>query len=690
MNGSRLLNPPYLAIIALFSAVVFALFAIEALRSQYFEHHGEDKSYFIDTRHFPIFRLDDQTLRIVVKSNKLYSLTERGEFTFGVHKYKSANISDAPDGAIVQIYADDALIAQEALNPYADKSFPYIEDGFTKNLEIKFAIPKGTQTLAIEFLPNENSALDVIAPIKLKAHRANALGCAAALIALLAFIASFIALACVVIRRYSNPAFTRKIYDYFYSEKCALFIYRLAVASLILSVAYFIMISADFTINLEGRFHLPMSLNDFFLYHEPRYDGRFFPLANTDYNLLRFLPYGYSAQGFYFINLVTFIVTICAIIHLLKQSDRDKIASRYINAFFLILILLAFNRSIKVFMEIIYPERLLSATVVIFMLLLKKALDGDKIVWFATAALTALYATYQKEIMFGVFIVLALFMLLLAPKTKNRIIFSAVLIVNGAVFLLVYYWTTLSVSTHVYASNRRVEIYDYAVFFAKNWLFIILFVFFVVRGWFVAVKRDRARTFYDATLFASCAFVCAYLVLAKADWGKAIDLPRAYYYYAPAALMFIPSLIYWSKYLYFNKRYALFWTIAIVLLLSCRIFSLDEEIEARRNNRDFVAALNAYTKLGKRAILIEDGGIHDWQLSHLLGYAKYLNSKAHMLTDETQNVNIELRPSSDPIDYNAVYIVLGADINASFVGFKPILRAKAYGTGPFTAYVYDQ
>ncbi|MDR0664433.1 MAG: hypothetical protein LBF86_02780 [Helicobacteraceae bacterium] len=679
------LNPIFLIIIAVCSGAIFALYAIETLSAQYFEHN-KSKSYFIDTRNFPPLRLDDETLRIIIKSNKIYSFPKRGEFTFGVYKYRNVDLlsSEAPDGVVVKIYADDNLIAQETLNPYADKSAPYIEDGLAKNYDIKFDIPEATQTLIIEFLQNKNNNLDIIAPAKLKAHKANALGSVVASIALLSFIASIIALVFAAIRRRSSNQTIQKIYDYFYDEKKALFVYRSALVILILFVAYFIMVSAGFTFNQEGRFHLPISLDDLFLYHTPRADGRFFPLANTDYNLLWFLPYGFSSQGFYFINLITFIATICAMTYLISQSDKDKIASRYINAFFLIVILLSLNRSIKAFMEIIYPERLLSLTIVIFLLLYKKAYDSDKIAWYVAALLTAIYATYQKEPMFGVFIVFALFSFLFAPKTRNRVAFNAALIINGAIFLLIYYWTTIKLTTSFYRIDENaVTLSEHAALFAKTWLFIILFIFSAVRGWFITVKKDRAHLFYDATLFAACAFVCAYLILGF------LNLPRAYYYYAPVAFMFAPSLICWSKYLYFNNRRALFWSIAIALLLSCRVFSLDDEIEARRKNHDFIVALSAYAKLDKRLIVINDDAKYDWQISNLVNLAKYINSKTYALKNKTREINIERLSSSDPIDYDAVYVFLG-DINARFTGFRPILTAKASGIGPFTAYIYDE
>jgi hypothetical protein len=273
------------------------------------------------------------------------------------------------------------------------------------------------------------------------------------------------------------------------------------------------------------------------------------------------------------------------------------------------------------------------------------------------------------------------------PKTKKQTTFNIALIINGAVFLLIYYFTTIAITERSYASGRALyEPSEYAAFFAQNWLIIILFVFSAIRGWYLIAKKDRSRLFYDATLFAACAFVCAYLVLGF------VKLPRAYYYYAPAAFMFAPALIYWSKYLYFNKRYALFWTIVIALLLSCRVFSLDSAVEARRNNHDFVVALSAYERLGKRVILIDENKQFNAQTQDFMNLVKYINSKTYTL-DTARSVNIALNSPDDLIDYNAVYIFLGDDFivrySSRFAGFRPILKARS-SFSSFTAYIYDK
>ncbi|MDR2639520.1 MAG: hypothetical protein LBC09_06780, partial [Helicobacteraceae bacterium] len=490
-------NPFSLGAIALICAAIFGYLACEALRSQYFERSA-GKSYFIDNKDFHPSQLDDQGLRMVIKANKIFSFRKDGEFHFGVYKYRQT-ASASPDGVIATIYADGEPIALALRNPYADKSAPYIDDGFADIVNMTFNIPKAAKEIVVEFSQNINSDLDIVEPVKLKIHKANALGCAIAVIALLGFIASLIGLIYFALKRYSSAAFAVDLRAYFNNEKTALLIYRAAIAVLIICAAYGIMVSAGFTFNQEGRFHIPISLDDFFLYHAPRSDGRFFPLANTDYNLLWFLPYGFSAQGFYFINLITFIATIWAMVYLIAQSDRDKTTSRYINAFLLIVILLSLNRSIRAFMEIIYPERLLAITIVAFMIVYKKALDSDKIAWFAVALLTAVYATYQKELVFGIFVVFAVFSLLFIPKTKKQTLFNIALIINGAVFLLIYYFTTIVIMEHSYGSDRAsYEPSEYAAFFAQNWLIIILFVFSAIRGWYLIAKKDRSRLFYDA------------------------------------------------------------------------------------------------------------------------------------------------------------------------------------------------
>ncbi|MDR1451383.1 MAG: hypothetical protein LBI57_03500 [Helicobacteraceae bacterium] len=664
---------------AFVSAAVFSFCAYDAIGAQYYGN-GKDKGYFFEFKSLPELELKDGVYQIVARANSLYSLTKRGLLEFKLYKFKTAD--KFPDGVSVSVYVDGAPIVERLINPYDNAAAAYIEDGVADITTIAFDMPDNAKKLEIKFSSNENTDLDILKPHRLKVHKVNFVGAAAAAIALIGFIVSCALAFGRVVRGRLSAKLITKTRDYFDDEKTALLIYRASIAILLIATSYFIMISADFTFNQEDRFHLPMSLDDLFLYHELRSDGRFFPLANTDYNLLRFLPYGYSAQGFYFINLITFITAILALVYLVGLSDKDKIVSRYINAFFIIAILLSMNRSIRAFMEIIYPERALAVTILFFMIFYKKALDGDKLPWYAVALLAAIYATYQKEPMFGVFIAVAVFSLLFSPKTKNAVAFNIALIINGAVFLAIYYFAAFKPADSFYDKDSR-ELSQYAIFFLRSWLVIILFAFGVVRAWFLIVKRDRASLFYDAALFASCAFACAYLALGF------VKVPRAFYYFAPIAFMFAPTLIYWAKYLYFNKRRALFWTITIVLALSCRTFDLTSAIASRRNNGDFAIALSAYAKLDKRIILVVEDKQLNWTAGNLLALVTYLNGKTYTLDSIAGRVNIETRSPNDPIDYNAVYILEEGAANARYEGFRTILRGKS-STSNFAAGIYER
>jgi hypothetical protein len=74
---------------------------------------------------------------------------------------------------------------------------------------------------------------------------------------------------------------------------------------------------------------------------------------------------------------------------------------------------------------------------------------------------------------------------------------------------------------------------------------------------YVVIKRERCALYYDSTLFAGFGYTLAYILLGLS----------AHYYYMPAIIMFLPSFVYWAKYLYQKrKKYSLLYFYIIILI----------------------------------------------------------------------------------------------------------------------------
>jgi ABC-type multidrug transport system fused ATPase/permease subunit len=71
-----------------------------------------------------------------------------------------------------------------------------------------------------------------------------------------------------------------------------------------------------------------------------------------------------------------------------------------------------------------------------------------------------------------------------------------------------------------------------------------MFGFGLIRLYSVIVRKERDYLFYDSLLFAGIAYVFAIFILHL----------TADYYFLPAIILFLPSLVHWTKYLFERKR----------------------------------------------------------------------------------------------------------------------------------------
>jgi hypothetical protein len=153
---------------------------------------------------------------------------------------------------------------------------------------------------------------------------------------------------------------------------------------------------------------------------------------------------------------------------------------------------------------------------------------------------------------FGAFLVVAVSNLLFRYKsqTKNEKVFHAVLIANGILFIVLYYLVSYR-NTESFYDDTVVEIHglEFILSILKRTPVLLLgIVFGIFRFCAILIRKDRKHLYYDSLLFSGVAYTFAYMLLHF----------NSGYYFLPAIILFLPSIVYWTKYLYqTNKSHAI-------------------------------------------------------------------------------------------------------------------------------------
>ncbi|MDR2153244.1 MAG: hypothetical protein LBO72_10520 [Helicobacteraceae bacterium] len=111
----------------------------------------------------PYYKDDVNIETLIIRKNLARRFKHGGSLNFVVDKNES--LTDR-DGVIMQIFADDKLIAEQAENPY-------LYQGAAKPVAVKFKIPSGTSELKITLLRGKNHWNDGTKLFNLDVNRAN-------------------------------------------------------------------------------------------------------------------------------------------------------------------------------------------------------------------------------------------------------------------------------------------------------------------------------------------------------------------------------------------------------------------------------------------------------------------------------------------------------------------------------------
>ena len=286
--------------------------------------------------------------------------------------------------------------------------------------------------------------------------------------------------------------------------------------------------------------------------------GRFFPLGLMDYNLLMLFTNGNTVTAHFILNAFSFIIFVfvtTALLYKIISSESRSVLNSWIIVFTMLFLS---QRVFSVFLDIIFPERIIVTLLAVFMLSTWLFYNTDKWVYGITSLLCAAYLVYCKEPLFGALLVFALTNLLFNNKnlSRNNRIFQWLLVFNSFIFIILYYFLVYRNIESAYGGSHGesnwIDI-TLRMIWSHKIVFVAIFIF-LIRIYTVIIKKEKKHLFYDALLFSGLAYFGACLILQL----------NFTYYYLPAVIMFTPSVVYWL--IYYIKPLATFSIMAFFAL----------------------------------------------------------------------------------------------------------------------------
>lgn len=332
--------------------------------------------------------------------------------------------------------------------------------------------------------------------------------------------------------------------------------------------------------------------------------GRFWPLGLFDYNILRLLPDFRSPFPFFVYNILVMSVSLLVWFRFVVLLNKNN----WLLGLFGALILVSSSSFFKIHMNCYYAEHFLFLTLSLFLFYYWKGQHAQSTKYYLIALICAVYSTYCKEPIFGIFAIIGMVNLIFARDslTKKDKIFNWLLLANSAVYLLVYarccyfidgflnnlysYDPTLNGKTFFNASPE-VILYVLRRVIENAPLFVVLSIFGIIRAYSMLIKKDRGHLFVDSVLFGAIGYGCAFIImLFSGSW-----------YFFPPIVLGIPVLIYWLVYYLKNYRVASIPLLILVmytagasaaLSISCVRAQLDFRVSCARTTQRIMSEYN--------------------------------------------------------------------------------------------------
>ena len=271
--------------------------------------------------------------------------------------------------------------------------------------------------------------------------------------------------------------------------------------------------------------------------HGATWSSRFWPLGLSDYSiLLLFGQYGCTAVAHYIWNSLILIFSSVLMFNFIKQTTNNSL-------FALIALMLLFSSAgfTQIHMECIYSERMIFCSLCIFIYACNKTKKTENYFLYVPAFVFATYTTYMKELVFVIFLIVAVTNLLFNKNlSKQSKIFYQLLIANSLVFLAIYVYRRIfrpspdGVFATIISDFNEISFMQ----FQNEPILFLISAMVIFRAYNILFRHDRSNIFIDSLLFASMGYAFCYFLL-KLYSG---------YYLFPSVVLFLPAFsMFFSK-----------------------------------------------------------------------------------------------------------------------------------------------
>lgn len=285
--------------------------------------------------------------------------------------------------------------------------------------------------------------------------------------------------------------------------------------------------------------------------------GRLWSLGLFDYSVLLLLPraIGRTIEAHFDYNIIMIAVAIFSLYHFFNKVNEKN----YGLSLFFVLILFFSSSFAPICMNCTHPERMMFLMQVLFMYFWLKGYQNNSMQSYFLSWIFCTYLIFSKEPIFGVVLIIALINLIfgwnqLTEKDRSfyfLLIFST-LIYFGIYIYKCFYGNDGESGGDIFVFSQGLDALN-TIFFDEPILSLI-FLFAMIRAYFVFIKSDRRTLFIDSLLFGSVAYAIVGEMFAQTDSCNMF----------PTLIFAFPSFVFWTDYLWKENKFTSF----LIVLLS--------------------------------------------------------------------------------------------------------------------------
>ena len=337
-------------------------------------------------------------------------------------------------------------------------------------------------------------------------------------------------------------------------------------------------------------------------------NGRFWPLGLCDYCLLLLIPYGKTVTAHFLYNCVTMIFASVMLFSFIDRVTENK--NNYIALFCMLLLFLT-SSFMRIHMTCIYSERemflMLSAFLISYWKACNKKTGGGK--YYAIAAIAAMYSTYLKEPVFGMWCIFALSNLIFGKLSLKERLFNYFLLFNSFIWVSIYAYRCFFVDLAFIDPNApapyssivsKLSDLSITVFNSEPIIYLLLIIAIIRCCLLLKRKTNYYNMYSDAPLFAGVGYAFAYVILNQ----------RCNHYFFPSVVMGLPAFaVFLSECTKYVRALLISISIGIAIFsFNASLYWITEIQMHRKKDPLIFARMIDEVKQGKKVIYVTEKG----------------------------------------------------------------------------------